>query len=134
MTVIKTNEVALIDRGGGVTTIPLITVQTDPGAAVTTGISTYPRRTGAPLHSHNCDEQVTVLQGDGEVEIDGVVTRLQPFDSTYIRAGQNHAFRNAAEDPLTILWIYPTQRVTRTLAATGKTVEHLSVDDMMGAG
>ena len=133
MTLIKTNEVDRIDRGGGVTTIPLITAQTDPGAAVTTGISIYPRGTGAPLHSHNCDEQVTVLQGDGEVEIEGVVTHLQPFDSTYIRAGQSHAFRNAAQDPLTILWIYPTQQVTRTLASTGKTVEHLSVEDMVGA-
>jgi mannose-6-phosphate isomerase-like protein (cupin superfamily) len=132
MTVIKTNDVAPIDRGGGVTTIPLITAQTYPGAAVTTGISLYPRGTGAPLHSHNCDEQVTVLQGDGEVEIDGVVTHLQPFDSTYIRAGQSHAFRNAAEEPLRILWIYPTQHVTRTLAATGITVQHLSAEDMMG--
>jgi mannose-6-phosphate isomerase-like protein (cupin superfamily) len=133
MTVIKTHEVGRVDRGGGVTSIPLITAQSDPGAAITTGISIYPRGTGAPLHLHNCDEQVTVLQGDGEVEIGGVVTPLRPFDSAYIRAGLIHAFRNTAQDPLTILWIYPTQQVTRTLAATGKTVVHLSVEDMMGA-
>jgi hypothetical protein len=33
-----------------------------------------------------------------------------------------------------ILWIYPTRHVTRTLAATGKTVGHLSAEDMMGPG
>lgn len=133
MTIIKTSAVDRIDRGGGVTSIPLITARTDPGAAITTGISVYPRGTGAPLHCHNCDEQVTVLQGDGEVEIDGTITEIRPFDSTYIRAGQSHAFRNTAQDPLTILWIYPTQHVTRTLAETGMTVEHLSAEDLMGA-
>ena len=134
MTVIKANDVRTLDRGGGITSIPLITRQSDPAALITTGISTYPQGTGAPLHLHNCDEQVTVLLGEGEVEIEGIVTSLRPFDSTYILAGQNHAFRNAAEQPLMILWIYPTQHVTRTLAATGRTVEHLSNEDMvMGA-
>jgi quercetin dioxygenase-like cupin family protein len=95
-------------------------------------VSTYPKGTGAPLHTHNCDEQVTLLEGAGEVEIDGVVTILRPYDSTYIPAGQRHAFRNIDDVPMKILWIYPTQRVTRTLVATGETVEHLSDHDMMG--
>ena len=32
---------------------------------------------------------------------------------------------------MVILWIYPTQQVTRTLSATGETVAHLSDDDLM---
>jgi hypothetical protein len=32
---------------------------------ITTGISTYPARTGAPLHVHNCDEQVHLARGAG---------------------------------------------------------------------
>lgn len=129
MTIIKTDRVPLIDRGGGVTTIPLITHRSDGSALITTGISTYPPQTGAPLHIHNCDEQVTVLEGEGEVEVDGNVTSLAPYDSTYIRAGVKHAFRNAGVQPMRILWIYPTQDVTRTLVATGETVRHLSDDD-----
>ena len=131
MTVVKTNDVPVIDRGGGVTSIPLITAHSDSTAEITTGISTYPRGTGAPLHLHNCDEQVTVLDGVGEVEIDGAVTALRPYDTTYIRAGTAHAFRNTTDAPMTILWIYPTQQVTRTVLATGSTVTHLSDQDLM---
>ena len=134
VTVIKVDGVRVLDRGGGITSIPLITRDSDATAQITTGMSTYPKGTGAPLHTHNCDEQVTLLEGLGEVEINGVVTRLAQYDSTYIAAGQQHAFRNAGEAPLKILWIYATQRVTRTLVSTGETVEHLSAKDMMGSG
>lgn len=132
MTIIKVNEVPLLDRGGGVTTIPLITHRSDDAALITTGISTYPVGGGAPLHVHNCDEQVTLLEGVGEVEIDGVPTPLVPYDSTYIRAGVPHLFRNTGDEPMRILWIYPTQDVTRTMLATGETVTHLSDADLMG--
>jgi mannose-6-phosphate isomerase-like protein (cupin superfamily) len=132
VTVIKVDEVPLLDRGGGVTTIPLITHRSDSSARITTGISTYPVGGGAPLHIHNCDEQVTLLEGTGEVVIDGVATPLVPYDSTYIPAGQQHLFRNTGDVPMRILWIYPTQDVTRTMMATGETVAHLSDADLMG--
>ncbi|HXH95967.1 MAG TPA: cupin domain-containing protein [Gaiellaceae bacterium] len=132
MTIIKANEVPLLDRGGGVTTIPLITHRSDDTALITTGISTYPVGGGAPLHVHNCDEQVTLLEGRGEVEIDGAATPLVPYDSTYIQAGVPHLFRNTGDEPMRILWIYPTQDVTRTMLATGETVTHLSDADLMG--
>lgn len=82
---------------------------------------------------HNCDEQVTLLSGIGEVEVDGVVTPLEPYDSTYIEADRLHAFRNTGDNPMVILWIYPATRVTRTFADTGETVEHLSAADLMGS-
>lgn len=131
MTIIKTDKVPLLDRGGGVVTIPLVTRHSDDKALITTGISIYPEGTGAPLHVHNCDEQVTLLGGVGEVEIDGVATPLAHWDTTYIPAGQEHAFRNTSKEPMKILWIYPTQEVTRTLSATGETIEHLSDRDLM---
>jgi hypothetical protein len=31
-----------------------------------------------------------------------------------------------------ILWIYPTQEVTRTLMSTGETIAHLTAEDLMG--
>lgn len=132
MTIVKVQDVQLLDRGDGITTLPLITRHSDDSALITTGMSTYPPGTGAPLHTHNCDEQVTLLSGHAEVEIDGVVTPLTPYDSTYIPGGRRHAFRNIGAEPMTILWIYPTQNVSRTLMATGETVEHLSGRDMMG--
>lgn len=130
--IVNTDQVRVLDRGHGIKTIPLITHQSAENPAFTTGISTYPRGEGAPLHSHNCAEQVTLLEGEGEVEIDGAVTPLKPYDSTYIPGNRTHAFRNTGDRPMKILWIYASTNVTRTFADSGKTVEHLSAEDLMG--
>ena len=129
--IISFARIEALDRGGGVTTLPLVTPGSRPGAPITTGISIYPAATGAPLHTHNCDEQVTLIGGLAEVEIAGVVSPLEPHDTTYIPQGTEHAFRNRGTEPMTILWIYCSDRVTRTLSASGETVEHLSERDVM---
>ncbi|HTY72648.1 MAG TPA: cupin domain-containing protein [Actinomycetes bacterium] len=132
MSVVKAADTRLLDRGGGVQTLPLVTrTSVSEDIKVTTGISTYPPGTGAPLHTHNCDEHVILLEGRGEVEAAGVVTPLVPYDSTYVLAGIEHAFRNTGDSPMVILWVYPSAVVTRTFVATGETVEHLSAADLM---
>ena len=132
ISIIKADQVKELKRGSGIVTMPLVTHQSADNPVFTTGISTYPKGQGAPLHSHNCDEQVTLLAGQGEVEVDGKITPLKPYDSTYIPGNQQHAFRNTGDAPMKILWIYASNRVTRTFAETGETVEHLSAADLMG--
>ncbi len=127
--IIKQGEAATFDRGNGVATTLLFGRENAKDTVFTSGTTRFPSGAGAPMHSHNCCEQVLILEGEADVEVDGVVTRLGQYDTTYIPANLPHRFLNVGKGDLTIFWIYGATHVTRTFADTGKTVEHLSGGD-----
>ena len=129
--VLKFDEVEKLERGGGVVSTPLVVPHVRPNAAFTTGISSFPPGSAAPLHKHNCDEQVTLLSGEAEVDIEGERTRLKAYDSTYIAAGKEHYFLNVGDEPMEILWIYGSDHVTRTFAGSDVEVAHLTPEDSL---
>ncbi|MGI5472893.1 cupin domain-containing protein [Streptomyces sp. CA-132043] len=118
--VLRPAELPSFGRGGA-RTIPLVTRAV--GAEVfLTGQTLFEGGAGIPLHTHNCPESVTVLEGDAVVEIDGTEHHVTRFDTTYVAAGPPHRFRNAsATEPMRILWIYASVDATRTLVETGVT-------------
>ena len=132
-TIMKADAITVLDRGGGVKTWPLVVRTRLPQAKFTTGMSVYPVGKGAPMHYHNCAEQVTLLDGRGECEVEGKVTALVPYDTTYIPTGMMHCFRNTGDTPMRILWIYDSNVVTRTFQGSNEAVEHLSAADLMVA-
>jgi quercetin dioxygenase-like cupin family protein len=128
--ILRIDSLPVVERGNGIRTTPLVTKET--GAKhITTGLTRFPAGAKVPLHSHNCDEQVTILEGEAEAEIDGRRHRLIPFDTTLVPADKPHRFINTGDSHLTILWIYTSAEVTRTFTETGETVAHLSERDLV---
>lgn len=114
-------ERPVVRRGGNVTTIPLVT-RACGSTGLINGITVIGPGEAIPLHFHNCEESVMVLDGEAIVEIDGERHRMGRDDTTWVPADLPHRFINASEtETLRIFWIYARIDATRTNAATGET-------------
>lgn len=122
---IRYDEAEPVDRGDGIATVRL-TPTLLSGQEFQMGITSFPPGTSIPLHSHNTIEQVTVLEGEGEAELNGERVAARPYDTTQIPAGEVHRFVNTGAGVMRILWVYGAAHVTRTFADTGETVEQFA--------
>ena len=103
--ILRIDSLPVVDRGNGIQTIPLVTKELG-SKHLTTGITRFPVGAKVPMHSHNCDEQVTILEGEAEAELDGLRHRLHAYDTTLVPANKPHRFVNVGKTTLAILWIY----------------------------
>ncbi|HWT82850.1 MAG TPA: cupin domain-containing protein [Candidatus Methylomirabilis sp.] len=129
--IIKFTEIAVVPRGSGVETKPLLLESTNAQSFVS-GVSTFPVGAALKSHKHNTEEMVVLLEGEATVEVDGRRYDLVPYDASHIPADTFHRFINRGGKPMRILWVYGSTHVTRTFADTGETVEHLSEKDKGG--
>ncbi|MEU1254885.1 cupin domain-containing protein [Streptomyces chartreusis] len=130
---IHPDEVARFDRGGGVATIPYVGKWNSGRATITTGQTVFQPGTGLPLHSHNVEESVLILEGEATAEIAGEFFDLETGQATWVPADVPHRFFNRGQGAMRIYWVYGGRDVTRTITATGETFEHLSTHDRGGA-
>ena len=114
------NELTPHDRGNGVRTIPLVS-RNNGSTSLINGITEFDPSTSAPLHKHNCEESVMVLEGDAIVEIDGEQHHLSAQDTTWLPANLPHRFINASDtNRMRIFWTYASIDATRTNMQTGE--------------
>lgn len=90
---------------------------------IKSGITRMRAGSVVPRHSHNCEEQVTVLEGRLRLVLGDRVVECGRYDSTYISAGVPHEFSNIGGGEALVMVIYGASRVTRTFIDTGETVD-----------
>ncbi|MDA1035266.1 MAG: cupin domain-containing protein [Chloroflexi bacterium] len=117
-----------VDRGNGAVTFPMVGKQ-DGSQAFSAGITSFQPGVDVPLHSHNVEEMVIILEGEGECVLDGDTKPVKQWDTSYVPANVVHCFRNTGTAQMSIMWVYGSTNVTRTFADTGITVPHLSEED-----
>jgi HTH-type transcriptional repressor of puuD len=122
-------DIPLFDRGGGVATVPLVGKWNCVGNKVTTGMTIFPPGMAIPLHTHNVEETVMVLEGEATAVVGDKEYELVAEDVTWVPAGVPHRFINRGSGTMRIYWVYGGRYVTRTICATGETFEHLSEMD-----
>ena len=118
--VIRPAQMSPMARGGGVRTWYLVTP--DHGARTfVNGITEFDIAASLPLHWHNCEESVLILEGEAVFEAGGERHVMVPHDITWVPAGVSHRFANGGSGRLRIFWTYGSITPSRTLLATGET-------------
>ena len=119
--ILRPRDIRPHERGGGARTIPLVT-RGIGSTSLLNGITEFDPGAAIPLHTHNCEESVLVLEGDAIAELDGVQHRMTATDTTWVPADVPHRFINASDSrPMRIFWTYASIDATRTIVATGET-------------
>jgi quercetin dioxygenase-like cupin family protein len=108
LTVIRLDERTVVDFGGGATYRTIIGEDTGAGLPIRTGIQVSPPGYETRIHAHPYVETLTVLEGRGEVWLDGDerTVPLEPGVTVAIPANRKHGFRALGEKPLVTLGIH----------------------------
>ena len=122
------DEVDGVTRGSGISTLPFFG-EWSGAEQMSTGMTVFPPGGGVVMHSHNVEECVTVIEGEGTAVIDGEEFAVRTWSTTWIPAGVPHRFYNSGSGQMRILWVYGDADVTRTVTETGETFKHLSASD-----
>ena len=118
---LRPSEITPKDRGGGVRTFPLVRGAIGATSFIN-GITEFDPGCAVPLHCHNCEESVMLLEGEAVATIEGVRQDMRPNDTTFIPAGVPHFFRNSSStSKMKIFWVYGSIDADRTIVASGET-------------
>lgn len=106
--VIRIEDRQVVDFGGGATYRSIIGDDNGEGLPIRTGVQVSPPGYQTRIHSHPYVETLTVLEGRGEVWLDGEDKKvaLEPGVTVTIPAGRKHGFRAVGDKPLVTLGIH----------------------------
>ena len=120
--VLKWNDIPRVNRGRGIVNHPIATKELG-AQAIHSGITIMPAHTRVPAHTHNAEEQVTILQGSMKIILDGNQEVIcSKYDSTFIGPDVQHELINDFDEEVHALITYGSPDVNRTFSDTGETV------------
>ena len=74
-----------------------------------------------PLHQHDYEHEIFILEGEGEVTEGKRILSLEPGSVVFIRPMTPHQFRNPNDSVLRFLCLIPNQPAVEPQPAPGKT-------------
>ena len=117
------SKVQKVSRGRGIVN-HLIASKNIGARNIHSGITFIPPKTSVPEHTHNTEEQVTILKGTMKIILNGNQEIIcNSYDSTFISSNVRHELINNSEEEVHALIIYGSADVNRTFTETGETVE-----------
>lgn len=120
--VIRLEDRPIVDFGGGATYRSIIGDDTGGDLPIRTGVQVSPPGYQTRIHSHPYVETLTVLEGLGEVWLDGDDRKvtLEPGITVTIPAHRKHGFRALGDKPLVTLGIHMHgERIVEYVAGGG---------------
>jgi len=112
-----------VPRGLGIVN-HLIACKKNGANAIHSGITLMPAGTSVPPHTHNAEEQVTVLEGTLKIILNGETEVFcSKYDSTFLSPGVQHELINESDSDVYAMVTYGSSNVNRTFVETGETVD-----------
>ena len=116
------SKIPKISRGNGIVN-HLIASKSIGASKIHSGITIIPPKTSVPAHSHNTEEQVTILKGTLKIILNGEKeVNCNRYDSTFITSNIEHELINETNEEVHAIIIYGSVDVNRTFSKTGITV------------
>ena len=116
------SKIPKISRGNGIVN-HLIASKNIGASKIHSGITIIPPKTSVPAHSHNTEEQVTILKGTLKIILNGEKeVNCNRYDSTFITSNIDHELINETNEEVHAIIIYGSVDVNRTFSKTGVTV------------
>ncbi len=94
--VLRPSRLNSVQRGGGARTTPLVT-RGIGSTSMLNGITEFEPGASIPMHSHNCEESVLMLEGACIAVIGDVEHEVGLHDTTFIPGGVPHRFINISQ-------------------------------------
>ena len=115
-------EIPKISRGNGIVN-HLIASKSIGARKIHSGITVIPPKISVPAHSHNTEEQVTILEGTLKIILNGEKEiNCNKYDSTFCPSNTQHELINETDEEVHAIIIYGSVDVNRTFSKNGLTV------------